>query len=73
MNHEEVKELTEHFDTLYVQQRECQKRQEEVNRMFANDDKRLDIIAKDIEIIKDGINNWKKIGTGVMTALLTQP
>lgn len=56
MTHEEVKELKAEIfaeaDNKYVSINDCNEKQEAVNIKFANDDKRLDIIAHDFGIIK---------------------
>ena len=46
------KHLIERGDERYVMQSECSEKQEKVNKMFANDDKRIEIIVHDFKIIK---------------------
>jgi hypothetical protein len=56
MEHSEVQALKEEFfkeaDSRYVLAAECTERQELVNRRFANDDKRIEIISHDFAVIK---------------------
>ena len=52
VTHEDIQELKEVFDDRYVKISECDKTQEKNAKRFANDDKRLDIIAHDFNIIK---------------------
>lgn len=48
----DVKELEQYFDDRYVLQADCNDRQEAVNKKFANDDKRIEVITHDFKIIK---------------------
>ena len=50
---EMLEKLEKHFDDRYVLQSECADIQECVNRKFANDDKRIDLL-----ISQQKINNW---------------
>lgn len=52
-NIDEIKELEHHFDERYVLQSECNEVQATVNRKFANDDKRIEILIQ-----QQKINNW---------------
>lgn len=56
MTHEEIKSLKSEIfaeaDNRYVAIDVCNDKQEKVNRKFANDDKRIDIIAHDFGVIK---------------------
>ena len=52
LNLENIHQLEEHFDDRYVLQSNCSDNQEMVNRNFANDDKRIDIISHDFKVIK---------------------
>lgn len=49
---ETVNELKRIFDERYVQQADCTKEQESVNRKFANDDKRIDMMAQKIRLFE---------------------
>lgn len=44
--------LIERGDERYVMRGDCNERQERVNRKFANDDKRIEIISHDFCVIK---------------------
>lgn len=51
---DDIQELKVIFDDRYVLKTDCNDKQESVNRKFANDDKRIDlVIAK--------INIWEKL------------
>lgn len=56
LNHEEInalkKEIFVEADKRYVSVEVCNDKQERVNRKFANDDKRIEIIAHDFGVIK---------------------
>ena len=49
---ENIHQLEEHFDDRYVLQSNCSDKQEMVNRNFAYDDKRIEIISHDFKVIK---------------------
>jgi hypothetical protein len=46
------KRLIERGDERYVMAQDCNERQEKVNKRFANDDKRIEIISHDFAVIK---------------------
>jgi hypothetical protein len=52
ITHEDISELKKVFDDRYVMQADCTEKQEAVNKKFANDDKRIEIIAHDFGVIK---------------------
>ena len=56
MNHDEIQalkaEIFEEADEKYVKVADCTERQELVNKKFANDDKRIEIISHDFAIVK---------------------
>lgn len=64
ITHEDIQELKKVFDDRYVRIEDCNDRQEAVNKKFANDDKRIDLMATDIKQMrnetKTGLkfNNW---------------
>ena len=64
LTHEDIQELKKVFDDRYVRIEDCNDRQEAVNKKFANDDKRIDLMATDIKQMrnetKTGLkfNNW---------------
>jgi hypothetical protein len=50
---DEIKELEQLFDERYVLQNDCNEVQSSVNKRFANDDKRIEILIQ-----QQKINNW---------------
>ena len=40
------------LDDIYVMQRDCDSKRDEINKMLSNDDKRIDILAHDFMIVK---------------------
>ena len=52
VNHEDIQELKKVFDDRYVLQSDCDATQQKINSKFANDDKRIDILAHDFMIVK---------------------
>ena len=53
ITHEDLQLLKKELDDRYVLQRDCNEIQEGVNKKFANDDKRIDLL-----ISQQKINNW---------------
>lgn len=51
--YEVEKNLISRLDERYVIQNNCNERQEIVNKKFANDDKRIEIISHDFSVIKN--------------------
>lgn len=49
---EDIIELQSILDDRYVKQKDCDERQERVNNKFANDDKRIEVMGHDFQIIK---------------------
>ena len=52
LDHNDIMELKKVFDDRYVLQNDCNEKQESINKKFANDDKRIDIIFNDFSVIK---------------------
>ena len=56
LTHEEIvaikKECRDEFDERYVLQSNCNEKQENVNKKFADDDKKISIISHDFAVIK---------------------
>lgn len=52
LEHNDIVMLKEEFDERYVMQKDCNDTQEKINKRFAADDKRIEIIAHDFKIIK---------------------
>ena len=49
---EDLEVIKEELDERYVKQRDCEGKQERVNKKLSNDDKRIEIISHDFDIIK---------------------
>lgn len=52
LNHEDFTEIKKVLDDRYVLQSDCNDTQEKINKKFANDDKRIEIIVHDFKVIK---------------------
>ena len=52
LTHEDMQEIKEILDDRYVQIGDCDNKQTDINKKFANDDKRIEIIAHDFGVIK---------------------
>lgn len=52
LNHDDFTEIKRVLDDRYVLQSDCNDRQENVNKKFAKDDKRIEIISHDFAVIK---------------------
>lgn len=52
LTHEDKVEIKEMCDDRYVLQSDCNEKQENVNKKFAKDDKRIEIISHDFGVIK---------------------
>ena len=63
ISHEDVMELKKVFDDRYDMQEICNERQENINKKFANDDKRIDILIYNMKI-----NNW--LTTTLLAAII---
>ena len=51
-SHEDIVELKTILDDRYVLQTDCTDKQNAVNRKFANDDKRIEMVVHDFSTIK---------------------
>ena len=67
MLHEDIQELQKVFDDRYVLQTDCNETQIEINKQFADDDKRIEIV-----IHQQKINNWLTtlIASGIVALLI---
>lgn len=67
VSHEDVTELKKVFDDRYVRIEDCNDRQEAVNKKFANDDKRIELLVH-----QQTINNWLTgaIASGIVALLI---
>jgi hypothetical protein len=52
LEHDDITELKKVFDDRYVLQSDCNEKQEKVNKKFSNDDKRIELISHDFDVIK---------------------
>jgi hypothetical protein len=60
LTHEDMQEIKKILDDRYVQIVDCDSKQNDINKKFANDDKRIDLILHKQEIGNNAIkkNNW---------------
>ena len=70
MTFEEKQEIQSFCDERYVRKDDCVERKEHVEKKLANDDKRIEIIAKDVGAFKKF--GWILVGEGAaaLVALL---
>ena len=63
ITHEDMQEIKKILDDRYVQIVDCDSKQNDINKKFANDDKRIDLILHKQEIGNNAIkkNNWLTI------------
>lgn len=68
ITHEDIQEIKKVLDDRYVLQSDCDETQEKMNKKFANDDKRIDLLSH-------RMNVWNKllwtIATTSIGALVT--
>lgn len=67
ITHEDITELKRVFDDRYVLQTDCDDTQANINKKFANDDKRIELL-----IHQQTINNWLTgaIASGIVALLI---
>ena len=67
ITHEDITELKRVFDDRYVLQSDCDTTQANINKKFANDDKRIELL-----IHQQNINNWLTgaIASGIVALLI---
>ena len=70
LTHEDIIEIKKELDDRYVRIDDCNEKQAEVNRKFANDDKRLDLMVTDIKAVVKDMSTFKKIGWVAISALI---
>ena len=74
VSHDDVMELKKVFDDRYVMQEICNERQENINKKFANDDKRIDILILEQKQNnkQQKINNWltTAIAAGIISLVI---
>lgn len=70
ITHEDITELKKVFDDRYVLQSDCNEKQEQVNRKFANDDKRIDLILAEQKQMRQETKNGLKFNNWLTAAVL---
>lgn len=74
LTHEEItaikKEVITECKNIFVQIDDCNEKQEQVNSKFANDDKRIDLMANDIKQMRTETKNGLKFNNWLTTAVL---
>lgn len=70
ITHEDITELKKVFDDRYVLQSDCDTTQQKINSKFANDDKRIDLMANDIKQMRTETKNGLKFNNWLTTAVL---
>lgn len=68
---DDVKELAKFFDERYVQQSDCDEIQAGMHQKFANDDKRIDIMANDVKQMRKEMNNGLKFNNWLTGTVLS--
>lgn len=70
ITNEDVQELKKIFDDRYVQIVDCDNVQEKFNNRFANDDKRIDLMAIDVKQMRSETKSGLKFNNWLTTAVL---
>lgn len=74
LTHEEItdikKEVIAECKNIFVQIEDCNEKQEQVNSKFANDDKRIDLMANDIKQMRTETKNGLKFNNWLTAAVL---
>ena len=70
ITHEDITELKKVFDDRYVQIADCDSKQNDINKKFANDDKRIDRILLLQENTTKSLqkNNW--LTTAILSVII---
>ena len=68
--HDDIMELIKVFDDRYVLQSECNEKQESINKKFANDDKRIDLILAEQKQMRKETKNGLKFNNWLTAAVL---
>ena len=70
ITHEDMQEIKKILDDRYVQIVDCDNKQTDINKKFANDDKRIDLILHKQEIGNNAIkkNNW--LTTAILSVII---
>lgn len=70
LTHDDITELKKVFDDRYVLQSDCNEKQEQVNKKFANDDKRIDLILLEQKQLRQDTRNGFKLNNWLTAAVL---
>lgn len=74
LTHEEImaikKEVIAECKNIFVQIDDCTEKQNDVNKRFSNDDKRIDLMANDIKQMRTETKNGLKFNNWLTTAVL---
>lgn len=74
LTHEEItaikKEVIAECKNIFVQIDDCNDKQAQVNSKFANDDKRIDLMANDIKQMRSETKSGLKFNNWLTTAVL---
>lgn len=67
VTHEDIQELKKVFDDRYVLQSDCDATQTAINKKFAKDDKRIELLVQ-----RQNLNNWLTgaIASGIIALLI---
>lgn len=72
LEHDDIMEIKRVLDDRYVLQHSCNETQEQINRKFANDDKRIEVISHDFRAIKWLIATVAAAGIGTLVATVLE-
>lgn len=70
LDHKDIMELKKVFDDRYVLQSDCSEKQEAVNKMLANDDKRIDLILLEQKQMRKETRSGLKFNNWLTAAVL---
>ena len=70
ITHEDIQEIKKVLDDRYVLQADCDTTQQKFNNKFANDDKRIDLMATDIKQMRTETKSGLKFNNWLTTAVL---
>lgn len=72
IDHSDFEIIKRELDDRYVLQSDCNDTQERVNKKFANDDKRIEIILHDFKVIKWLISTVAASSIGALVVAFLQ-
>ena len=70
LTHSDIQELKKVFDDRYVLLSDCNERQEIINKKFANDDKRIDLILAEQKQMRSEMKSSLKFNNWLTAAVL---